>query len=52
LGLLAALAVGALFFAWIRCYELLYVWTRSRNTLDEGFSTTENINDVRVKRLL
>jgi hypothetical protein len=32
-------------------YELLYVWTRSRNTLDEGFSTTENIIDVRVKRL-
>ena len=32
-------------------YELLYIWTRSRDTLDEGFSTTENIIDIRVKRL-
>jgi hypothetical protein len=32
-------------------YELLYIWTRSRDTLGEGFSTTENIIDVRVKRL-
>jgi hypothetical protein len=32
-------------------YELLYIWTRSRNTLDEGFSTTENIINVRVKRV-
>jgi hypothetical protein len=32
-------------------YELLYLWTRSRDTLDEGFSTTENIIDIRVKRL-
>ena len=32
-------------------YELLYLWTRSRNTLDEGFGTTENIIDIRVKRL-
>jgi hypothetical protein len=32
-------------------YELLYIRTRSRNTIDEGFSTTENIIDLRVKRL-
>ena len=32
-------------------YELLYMWTRSRNTIEDGFSTTENIIDVRVKRL-
>jgi hypothetical protein len=32
-------------------YELLYIWTRSRNTIDEGFSTNENIIDVRVKRI-
>jgi Protein of unknown function (DUF2490) len=32
-------------------YELLYIWTRSRDTLDTGFSTNENIIDVRVKRL-
>jgi hypothetical protein len=32
-------------------YELLYIRTRSRNTLDEGFSTSENIIDIRVKRV-
>jgi len=32
-------------------YELLYIWTRSRDTIDEGFSTTENIINIRVKRL-
>ncbi len=32
-------------------YEVLYMWTRSRDTIEEGFSTTENIIDVRVKRL-
>jgi hypothetical protein len=32
-------------------YELLYIWTRSRDTTDQGFSTTENIINVRVKRL-
>jgi hypothetical protein len=32
-------------------YELLYIWTRSRDTIDNGFSTTENIVDIRVKRL-
>lgn len=32
-------------------FEALYIWTRSRNTIDTGFSTNENIIDVRVKRL-
>jgi hypothetical protein len=32
-------------------YEVLYIWTRSRNTLDDPFDTTENIIDIRVKRL-
>lgn len=32
-------------------YEVLYIWTRSRNTIEKGFSTTENIIDIRVKRL-
>jgi hypothetical protein len=32
-------------------YELLYIWTRSRDTIHSGFSTTENIVDVRVKRV-
>jgi Protein of unknown function (DUF2490) len=32
-------------------YELLYIWTRSRDTIDEGFSTNENIINVRVKRI-
>jgi hypothetical protein len=36
-------------FAWR--FEVLYMWTRSRNTIDEGFSTSDNIIDVRVKRV-
>lgn len=32
-------------------YELLYIWTRSRDTIDDKFSTMENIIDIRVKRL-
>jgi hypothetical protein len=32
-------------------YELLYIWTRSRDTIENGFSTTENIIDVRLKRV-
>jgi hypothetical protein len=32
-------------------YEVLFIWTRSRNTIDEEFSTDENIIDVRVRRL-
>jgi hypothetical protein len=36
-------------FAWR--VEVLYIWTRSRNTLDEEFSTNENSFNIRVKRL-
>ena len=36
-------------FAWR--FEALYIWTRSRDTIDEGFSTDDNSIDVRVKRL-
>ncbi len=32
-------------------FELLYMWTRSRNTIDEGFNTSDNIIDVRVKHV-
>jgi hypothetical protein len=32
-------------------FELLYIWTRSRDTIENRFSTTENIVDVRVKRV-
>ena len=32
-------------------YEVLYMWTRSRNTIEDGFSTSDNIIDVRVKRV-
>jgi hypothetical protein len=32
-------------------YELLYIWTRSRDTTEDGFATSENIINVRVKRL-
>ena len=32
-------------------YELLYIWTKSRDAIGEGFSTTEHIIDIRVKRL-
>jgi hypothetical protein len=32
-------------------YEVLYIWTRSRAAIDEGFSTNENIIDIRVKRV-
>ena len=32
-------------------FEFLYMWTRSRNTIEEGFSTSENIIDLRVKRV-
>jgi hypothetical protein len=32
-------------------YELLYIWTRSRNTIDDTFSTNENIFNIRVKRV-
>jgi hypothetical protein len=36
-------------FAWR--FEALYMWTRSRNTIDDGFNTADNIIDIRVKRL-
>ena len=32
-------------------YQLLYMWTRSRNTIEQGFTTTENILDFQVKRV-
>ena len=31
--------------------EALYIWTRSRDTTAEGFSTSDNIVNVRVKRV-
>jgi hypothetical protein len=36
-------------FAWR--FEALYIWTRSRNTLEDDFHTSDNIIDIRVKRL-
>jgi Protein of unknown function (DUF2490) len=36
-------------FAWR--FEALYIWNRSRNTLDEGFTTADNIVDFRMKRV-
>ena len=36
-------------FAWR--FEALYMWTRSRNTIEEGFTTSDNIIDIRVKRV-
>ena len=36
-------------FAWR--FELLYMWTRSRDSIHEGFTTDDNIIDIRVKRL-
>ncbi len=36
-------------FAWR--FEALYIWTRSRNTVEEGFATSDNIIKLRVKRL-
>jgi hypothetical protein len=32
-------------------YEVLYFWTRSRNTFEDDFSTTDNTIDIRVKRV-
>ena len=31
--------------------EIVYIWTRSRNTIGEPFSTSDNIIDIRVKRV-
>jgi Protein of unknown function (DUF2490) len=36
-------------FAWR--FEALYMWTRSRNTIEEGFTTSDNIINIRVKRV-
>jgi hypothetical protein len=32
-------------------FEGLYIWTRSRDTTDQGFRTTDHIIDLRVKRV-
>jgi len=32
-------------------FEVLYMWTRSRDTLEEGFRTEDNIIDIRIKRV-
>jgi hypothetical protein len=31
--------------------EGIYMWTRSRNTIEEGFATSDNIIDIRLKRV-
>jgi Protein of unknown function (DUF2490) len=36
-------------FSWR--FEVLYIWTRSRDTIDDGFSTDDNSIDIRLKRL-
>jgi len=36
-------------FAWR--FEALYIWTRSRNTIEDGFTTNDNTIDIRVKRV-
>ena len=36
-------------FAWR--FEALYIWSRSRNTIEDGFTTNDNSIDVRVKRV-
>ena len=32
-------------------FETLYIWSRSRNTIEDGFTTNDNIIDVRIKRV-
>ena len=32
-------------------FEALYIWTRSRNTIEDGFKTSDNIVDIRLKRV-
>ena len=32
-------------------FELLYIWSRSRDTTDEGFKTADNIINLRLKRV-
>jgi hypothetical protein len=36
-------------FAWR--FEVLYIWDRSRNTIGEGFTTSDNVIDIRFKRV-
>lgn len=36
-------------FAWR--FEFLYIWTRSRNTLEDDFATADNCVNIRLKRL-
>jgi hypothetical protein len=32
-------------------FEVLYIWNRSRNTVDEGFTSSDHIIDVQFKRV-
>ena len=32
-------------------FEAVYAWTRSRNTIEEGFTSSDNIIDFRLKRV-
>lgn len=32
-------------------FEAIYIWTRSRNSLEDGFNTSGNMINVRVKRV-
>ena len=32
-------------------FEALYIWNRSRNTIEDGFTTNDNVIDIRMKRL-
>lgn len=32
-------------------YEILYIWTRSRNTIEEGFTTADNALNIRLKHV-
>jgi Protein of unknown function (DUF2490) len=32
-------------------FEVLYIWTRSRNTIEDGYTTSDNAINIRVKRL-
>lgn len=32
-------------------FEALYIWNRSRNTIDQSFTTSDNIVDFRMKRV-
>jgi hypothetical protein len=32
-------------------YEVLYIWTRSRNTIEDDFATSDNAINIRIKRI-